>query len=48
MSAIGLKVATAGSPTLYPKYTWANPGLPYVIDYFGSRYQMNAGIRYTF
>jgi hypothetical protein len=48
MSAIGLKLASAGSPTLYPKYTWANPGLPYVVDYFGSRYQVNAGVRYTF
>ncbi len=47
-SAIGLKLATAGSPTVYPKYTWANPGVPYSVDFFGSRYQMNAGLRYTF
>jgi len=47
-SSLGLTRVSAGSATLYPKYTWANPGLPYVIDYFGSRYQVNAGIRYTF
>ena len=47
-SAIGLKLASAGSPTIYPKYTWANPGVPYSVDFFGSRYQMNAGLRYTF
>ncbi|MBC7652155.1 MAG: carboxypeptidase regulatory-like domain-containing protein [Deinococcales bacterium] len=47
-SSLGLTRVTAGSPTVYPKYTWVNPGLPYVIDYFGSRYQINAGIRYTF
>ncbi|MFL9482433.1 carboxypeptidase regulatory-like domain-containing protein [Chitinophagaceae bacterium LWZ2-11] len=48
MAGVGLKLITAGSPTIYPKYSWSDPGVPYSIDYFGSRYQMNAGLRYTF
>ncbi len=47
-AAIGLTKITNGSPTTYPTYKWVNPGLPYAVDFFGSRYQMNAGLRYTF
>lgn len=32
----------------YPVYTFSNPGKPYSIDYLGSRYQMQLGLRYTF
>lgn len=42
----GVAVTTANSP--YPKYSWAAPLPAYSIDYFGSRYQMQAGLRYSF
>jgi hypothetical protein len=32
----------------YPVFTFANPGRPYSIDYFGSRTQMQMGLRYSF
>jgi hypothetical protein len=32
----------------YPVYTFSNPGKPYSVDYLGSRYQMQLGLRYTF
>jgi hypothetical protein len=32
----------------YPVYTFKNPGQPYSIDYFGSRAQLQLGVRYTF
>jgi hypothetical protein len=32
----------------YPVYSFKEPGRPYSIDYFGSRVQMQLGIRYTF
>ncbi|TDX00762.1 TonB-dependent receptor [Dinghuibacter silviterrae] len=32
----------------YPVYTFMNPGKPYSVDYFNSRYQMQFGIRYSF
>ncbi len=32
----------------YPVYTFANPGRPYSIDYFGSRAQLQMGLRYSF
>ncbi len=32
----------------YPVYTFKEPGRSYSIDYFGSRTQMQLGIRYTF
>lgn len=32
----------------YPVYTFIDPGKPYAIDYFGSRYQIQLGLRYTF
>jgi len=48
MASVGLKMKQAGTPTSYPVYTWSNPGLPYAIDYFGSRFQMQFGLRYSF
>jgi hypothetical protein len=48
MASTGLKVTAPATPGDYPKYTWSNPGLPYSIDLFGSRYQMQAGLRYSF
>lgn len=32
----------------YPVYTFTNPGRPYSVDYFNSRYQMQVGLRYSF
>eukprot|EP01133_Synstelium_polycarpum_P016508 gene16508-19623_t len=32
----------------YPVFTFNNPGKPYSIDYFGSRAQMQLGLRYNF
>ena len=32
----------------YPVYRFADPGKPYAIDYFASRWQMQIGARYTF
>ncbi|QJD97369.1 TonB-dependent receptor [Mucilaginibacter robiniae] len=50
-SSIGLKAATtptfANAATAYPKYTFTNPGLPYSVDYFSSRWQMQFGLRYS-
>ena len=40
---------TAGTTTTYPKYDkWAAPAAPYAIDFFASRFQMQAGLRYSF
>lgn len=36
------------NPGNYPVYTFSDPGRSYSIDYFGSRTQMQLGIRYTF
>ncbi|NML20941.1 TonB-dependent receptor [Pseudoflavitalea sp. G-6-1-2] len=36
------------NPGNYPVYTFRDPGKSYSIDYFGSRTQMQLGIRYTF
>lgn len=47
-SSVGLKLVKAGSPTAYPVYTWSDPGQPYSIDYFASRFQMQFGLRYSF
>lgn len=51
MSDVGLTQTAAGSPTAYPKYSWS-PAVtstpPYSIDLFASRFQMQAGLRYTF
>ncbi|RXK83315.1 TonB-dependent receptor [Filimonas effusa] len=42
--------SVAGTATAYPKYdNWKKPNsAPYSIDFFGSRYQMQAGLRYSF
>jgi hypothetical protein len=41
--------SAAGNATTYPKYdNWKKPSAPYSIDFFGSRYQMQAGLRYSF
>ena len=48
MASSGLKVTAPTAPGLYPAYTWANPGVPYSVDLFSSRYQMQAGLRYSF
>jgi hypothetical protein len=34
--------------TTYPKYTFQDPGLPYSVDLFASRWQMQFGLRYAF
>jgi outer membrane receptor for ferrienterochelin and colicin len=36
------------NPGNYPVYSFAEPGRSYSIDYFGSRTQLQLGIRYTF
>lgn len=36
------------NPGNYPVTEFKNPGQPYSIDYFGSRMQMQLGVRYTF
>jgi hypothetical protein len=38
----------ANAATTYPTYKFANPGVPYAVDQFASRYQMQFGIRYSF
>lgn len=49
MASVGLsKLVSAGSATSYPTYTWQQPTDPYSIDYFGSRWQMQFGLRYSF
>ncbi|MGC4104005.1 TonB-dependent receptor [Ferruginibacter sp.] len=48
MASVGLKVTAPATPGAYPKYTFADPGVPYSVDFFGSRYQMQAGLRYSF
>ncbi|QQL50033.1 TonB-dependent receptor [Mucilaginibacter ginkgonis] len=47
-SSIGLTTATAGTATTSPVYRFADPGLPYSVDYFASRWQMQFGVRYSF
>ena len=32
----------------YPLYQFQNPGRPYSVDFFDSRYQMQLGVRYSF
>ncbi|MEN0056627.1 MAG: carboxypeptidase regulatory-like domain-containing protein [Mucilaginibacter sp.] len=52
-ASVGLTPVKAGTPafgnaaTTYPKYTFADPGLPYSVDLFASRWQMQFGIRYS-
>ncbi|RKR82218.1 carboxypeptidase family protein [Mucilaginibacter gracilis] len=38
----------ANVSTTNPTYTWTDPGTPYQVDLFQSRYQMQLGVRYTF
>ncbi|NHA04823.1 TonB-dependent receptor [Mucilaginibacter sp. HC2] len=52
-SSIGLTAVKAGTPsfgnvpTTYPKYTFQDPGVPYSVDLFASRWQMQFGVRYS-
>lgn len=32
----------------YPAYMFADPGKPYAVDFFNSRYQLQFGMRYSF
>ncbi len=48
MASTGLKVTGPATPGGMPAYTFANPGKPYSVDLFSSRYQMQAGLRYSF
>jgi Carboxypeptidase regulatory-like domain len=49
MASMGIKVATAGTPTAYPVYTFAQKDVTsYSKDFFASRYQMQLGARYSF
>jgi hypothetical protein len=51
---VGLSAPTGGTPsfanaaTTYPKYRFQDPGLPYSVDLFASRWQMQFGVRYSF
>ncbi|WP_183564014.1 TonB-dependent receptor [Mucilaginibacter sp. SP1R1] len=53
-ASVGLTPAKNGTPsfanaaTTYPKYTFQDPGLPYSVDLFASRWQMQFGARYSF
>lgn len=47
-ASVGLTRTAAGTPSTYPTYTWSNPGVPYSRDFFGSRHQMQLGLRYSF
>lgn len=51
-SSVGLTPKTtpsfANAGTTYPKYTFQDPGVPYSVDLFNSRWQMQFGVRYTF
>jgi Carboxypeptidase regulatory-like domain len=49
MSSVGLvPYIPARSSQGYPLYQFVAPGRPYSVDYFDSRWQMQAGIRYAF
>lgn len=51
-SSVGLTPKTTpafgAAATTYPKYTFADPGVPYSVDLFASRWQMQFGLRYAF
>ncbi|MVN23128.1 TonB-dependent receptor [Mucilaginibacter arboris] len=51
-SSVGLSKATtptyATAATTYPTYTFKDPGVPYAVDPFLSRWQMQFGLRYSF
>ncbi|MES2276922.1 MAG: carboxypeptidase regulatory-like domain-containing protein [Bacteroidota bacterium] len=38
----------ANAATTYPTYKFVNPGVPYAVDQFASRFQMQFGVRYSF
>ncbi|WPU99854.1 carboxypeptidase regulatory-like domain-containing protein [Mucilaginibacter sp. cycad4] len=52
-SSVGLTPAKGGTPsfenapTTYPKYVFKDPGVPYSVDLFASRWQMQFGVRYS-
>lgn len=54
MASVGLTTSgtnngtSPGSATVYPTYTWKDPGAAYSKDFFASRYQMQFGLRYGF
>ncbi|TDG36781.1 TonB-dependent receptor [Pedobacter changchengzhani] len=49
MASVGIKVATPATPTAYPVYTFDQANTSsYAKDFFGSRYQMQLGLRYSF
>lgn len=49
MASVGLKAGTAGTATTYPTYTFDQKNTSnYAKDFFGSRYQMQFGLRYSF
>ncbi|MGY3055467.1 hypothetical protein ACVWYG_003683 [Pedobacter sp. UYEF25] len=49
MASVGIKVATRGTETTYPVYTFDQKNVTsYAKDFFGSRYQMQLGLRYSF
>jgi hypothetical protein len=53
-ASIGLSSVTkpafvsGGTTTTYPTYKFTDPGVPYQVDLFTSRYQMQFGLRYSF
>jgi hypothetical protein len=53
-ASVGLKQVTkpafvsGGTATTYPTYKFTDPGVPYQVDLFASRYQMQFGLRYNF
>ena len=56
-SSVGLRAKTPSSlttpsfatvSTTYPKYNFTDPGVPYSVDLFASRWQMQFGVRYSF
>lgn len=51
-SSVGLTPKTtpsfANASTTYPKYTFTEPTVPYSVDLFASRWQMQFGLRYSF
>ncbi len=48
-SSVGLKLATAGTATTYPQYTFSQGNVTsYSKDLFASRWQMQFGLRYSF
>ncbi|NLR82428.1 TonB-dependent receptor [Chitinophaga eiseniae] len=49
-ASVGLTPVYPGrqSKENYPVYTFGDPGKPYATDFFGSRYQLQLGMRYSF